>query len=223
MDIVAPQDRMEAEERKRPRVYVVDDDHDVRESLQFLLESITLEVVSCPDSETFLEMYDPDAPGCVVLDVRLPGLSGFELLKKLQQIRPSAAAIMITAYSSFSTAVRALKAGALNILEKPLSGQALLDSVTGAIELDRRTREIEHRYAEVRSRYANLTPRQRQVLLHLLKGHRTRDIANNLGISIRTAEGYRARVLGHMQVKSVAGLVRLLWPLKDQIDDEFLS
>lgn len=215
------QGRTPAEEH--PKVYVVDDDRDVRQSLKFLFASVGLDVVSCPDSQTFLETYDPKTPGCVVLDVRLPGMSGFELLKELQEIRPSAAAIMITAYSSFSVAVRALKAGVVDILEKPLSGQALLDSVTGAIELDRRRRRDEHRYDEVRARYASLSHRQRQVLFDLLKGYRTRDIANELGISIRTAEGYRARVLGHMKVKSVSGLVRLLWPMKDQIDDEICS
>jgi len=206
------------EEQRRGNVYVVDDDRDVRLSIEFLLESVAFKVLGCSDAEMFFKLYDPEVPACVVLDVRMPGLGGFDLLKKLQEMRPSVTVIMITGFPTFSTAVRAFKSGAVNILEKPIGGQALIDAVTAAIELDRERRDADRRYEVIRTRYRELTPRQREVLVRLLKGYRTRHIAEELQISIRTAEGYRAKVLEHMQVSSVAALVRLMWPVKDEIE-----
>ena len=192
-----------------PTVFVVDDDPAMRESLRWLLQSVGLAVETHAGAAAFLSSYDPSRSGCLVLDMRMPGMSGLNLQDELIARRITLPIIIITGYAEVPTAVRALKRGAVDFIEKPFSDELLLDRIRQAIETDRQTRDAEAQRAEVTVRFAQLTPREREVMELVIAGKANKVIAAELGLSPKTVEVHRANVMRKMAVDSVAELVRL--------------
>jgi two-component system, LuxR family, response regulator FixJ len=190
-------------------VFIVDDDPAMRESLRWLIEPAGFGVETYADGQSFLAAYDPARPGCLVLDMRLPGMSGIDLQDELLVRKVSIPIIIISAYAEFATAVRALRAGALDFIEKPFKGQQLLDRIAQAIEIDavQRRDAAEREHAE--TRLATLSPREREVLNLMLEGKANKAIAYELGLSPKTIEVHRAHVLQKLRVDSMIELSRL--------------
>jgi two-component system response regulator FixJ len=195
--------------RSEPTVFVVDDEPAMREFLRWLVESVGLPVETFSTAREFLDACDPERPGCLVLDARMPGMSGFDLQEELAARKISIPIIIITAYAEVPMAVRALKTGAFDFIEKPFSHQVLLDRIQQAIESDQVARRVQMQQAAVRSRLARLTPRQRQVLDRMIAGKPSKIIAAELGLSPKTVDVHRARVMRTMQAASLADLLRL--------------
>jgi two-component system response regulator FixJ len=192
-----------------PTVFVVDDDPAMRDSLRWLLESVGLRVQTYATAAEFLAGRDPAAPGCLVLDVRMPGMSGLDLQEELQRRRTDLPTIVVTGHAEVPMAVRAVKAGAIDFIEKPFSDQLLLDRVRQGIEMDHREREGRARRGEVLRRMGLLTQREREVLDLVVAGRANKEIAATLHLSPKTVEVHRAHVMDKMQASSVAELVRL--------------
>ncbi len=190
-------------------VFVVDDDPDVRQSLTWLLESLGVVVKSYDSADAFLEDFDPQRPGCLVLDVRMPGRSGLDLLDELQRRGERIPVIFLTAYGEVPSAVRAIKAGAVDFIEKPYSEQVLLDRIHHALESDRRRRELEAQREQIVERFNALTQRERQVMHMVVAGLPNRRIAADLGLSEKTIEVHRAHVMEKTQAHSLPDLVRM--------------
>ena len=192
-----------------PTVFVVDDDTAIRRSLRFLIESVGLRAETYATAEQFLETYDPGRPGCLLLDVRMPGMSGLHFQEELALRQIRLPIIIITAYAEVSTAVRALRKGAVDFIEKPFSDQLLLDRVLAAIELDRRTRQTEAERAVTAERFAQLSVREREVMEGVIAGKPNKVIATELLIGEKTVESHRARVMKKLGVDTLADLIRL--------------
>ena len=194
-------------------VFVVDDDADLRESLGWLLESAGLRVKSYSTAQEFLTEYKSEEPGCLLLDVRMPGLSGLDLQEELRRRGVPPPIIIMTGHAKVPMAVRALKGGAIDFIQKPFSDQSLLERIRQAIDLDRRTREVRMECTKFADLLTYLTPREREVMDLVIAGKPNKIIAADLGISSKTVEIHRGRVMEKMQVESVAELVRLdlLW------------
>ncbi len=194
--------------RHADTVYVVEDNADVRESIVALLASRGLNVRCYPDAGTFLADCPPEAAGCLVLDVRMPGPSGLDLQQRMKDLGYFMPIIMVTGHAEVSMAVRALKAGALDFIEKPFESARLLDAVERGLMASReelaRRRELE----ALRKRLATLTERERQVLQLVAMGHYNKVIADELGIAISTVEVHRRRILDKLQAESLYDLVR---------------
>lgn len=190
-------------------VFVVDDDPAVRDAVRQVVLSVGLAVETYSTSQEFLDKYDPARPGCLVLDVRMPGRSGLDLQRELSQRGIALPVIIITGYADVYLAVRALKAGALDFIEKPFSSQVLLERIEEAIEKDRQARKENATRAEFAVRLDSLTPRERQVMDLVVDGQPNKAIAAELGLSLKTVEGHRAHVMEKMKVSSLAELVRL--------------
>ena len=198
-----------------PVVFVVDDDASMREALSSLLRSVGLRVLTFASVGDFLIAQRPDAPACLVLDVRLPEISGLELQRTLAAARDPLPIIFITGHGDIPMSVRAMKAGAVEFLTKPFSHRDLLDAVRLALEGDRLARRQRALDLEIRARYDSLTPREQQVLHQVVAGKLNKQIAAELGTSERTVKAHRAQVMGKMQVDSVAELVRAADALRD--------
>ncbi len=196
--------------KPEPTVFVVDDDKAARDSLRWLLESVALPVQTHACAAEFLEAYDPDRPGCLVLDVRMPGVSGLDLQERLVARGVTLPVIFITGHADVPMAVRAFKAGAFDFIEKPYSDQVLLDRIHQAISLDSRQREVECRRAAVRARIRELTPREREVMNLVASGKANKEIARCLHLSPKTVEVHRAQVMRKLAADSVAELVRMV-------------
>ncbi len=192
-----------------PTVFVVDDDAAIRKSLRFLIESVGLRVETFATAEQFLERYDRTRPGCLLLDVRMPGMSGLHLQDELTVRKVRLPIIIITAYAEVSTAVGALRKGAIDFIEKPFSDQVLLDRVLHAIEIDRQARQVEAVHAVTAERLAQLSVREREVMESVIVGKANKVIATELGISEKTVESHRARVMKKLGVETLADLIRL--------------
>ena len=190
-------------------VFVVDDDPAMRESLRWLIESVGLAVEAYPSAQRFLEAYDSAKTGCLVLDVRMPGMGGLDLQTELATRKTDLPIIVITGYAEVSMAVRAIKGGAIDFIEKPFNDQLLLDRIHQAIETDRRNREQQKQNREVAARMRLLTPREREILHMVTDGKSNKMIAMALGISEKTVEVHRAHVMQKMHAASLADLVRL--------------
>jgi RNA polymerase sigma factor (sigma-70 family) len=190
-------------------VYVVDDDAAVRDGLRFLVESVELRVESCASAQAFLEAYDPSRPGCLVLDVRLRGMSGLELQAELSKRGISIPTIIITGHGDVPMAVRAMKMGAVDFVEKPFNDQQLLDRIQQAIDTDRERRRGGEERAQLQSLLATLSPREREVMDLLVVGKANKEVAEHLGLSTRTVEGHRARLMEKLGCESLAELVRI--------------
>jgi RNA polymerase sigma factor (sigma-70 family) len=186
---------------------VVDDDEAVRRSLEALVRSVGLSVESYASGQEFLAAYNPDRPGCLVLDIRMPGMSGTELQETLRQRGYTLPIIVITGHGDVPIAVHAMKHGAVDFIEKPFSKQLLLDRIHEAIARDGRMREESSRNAKIQSRLATLTPRERQVLELVAEGKPNKRIAAELGVSKKTVEVHRSHVMRKMQAGSLAEVV----------------
>lgn len=191
------------------RVYVVDDDADVRESLQWLLESVGLQVSSFATAQDFLETFNPGDSGCVVMDVRMPGLSGISAQKKLPEYQIDIPLIMISGHGSVDMAVTAMSQGAKTFIEKPFNDQLLLDHVQQALEQDRLMRAGQARVGKLQSRYDSLTKRERQVFEQVVNGLANQEIADLLGINRKTVEGHRANMMAKMTAQSLPQLIQM--------------
>jgi RNA polymerase sigma factor (sigma-70 family) len=191
-----------------PIVFVIDDDESVRRGLERLLRSVGLDVESFGSSRDFIARPLPDRPACIVLDLRLPGASGLEVQETLGRAGREIPIIFISGYADVASSVRALKAGAIDFLQKPFSDQALLDIVHEALGRSREARRVRAEMAAIRTRFDTLTPRERDVLRLVLKGLLNKQIAAELGISEKTVKFHRGRVMEKTQAGSVAELVR---------------
>jgi RNA polymerase sigma factor (sigma-70 family) len=190
-------------------VFVVDDDAAVRRSVERLIRSVGLRVESFASAQEFLRREPPDGPACVVLDVRMPGLSGLDLQEKLTAAELAIPVIFMTGHGTVPMSVRAMKAGAVDFLQKPFDDQVLLDAVHQALERDRQARLEGEQLQEVRQRMESLTPREREVFALVVSGMLNKQIAAELGTSEKTIKVHRARVMLKMQADSLADLVRL--------------
>jgi len=191
------------------RVYVVDDDADVRDSLQWLLESVGLPVHSCDSAGQFFEQYDPALSSCLIMDVRMPGLSGLAAQQKLQDDRIELPVIMISAHGSIDMAVTAMTRGAMTFLEKPFDDQTLLDHVHHALAQDLKIRQQRSVRDALVERYNQLTRREKQVLSLVVQGMTNNDIAEQLSINRKTVEGHRANMITKMRADSLPALIQM--------------
>ena len=191
-------------------VFVVDDNAGVRKSLRALFESADLAVETYASAEEFLAVYDPDRAGCLLLDVRLRHGSGLDLQDELRRRKTTLPIIVLTGHGTVPTSVRALKAGAVDFLQKPAPPKVLLERVRTAIEVDRQTRATAAEGEVVAEQLAHLTPREREVMELLIAGKTSKEIAAVLGVSVRTVEGHRRVVLSKTKVSSAAQLVRVV-------------
>jgi FixJ family two-component response regulator len=192
----------------QPIVFVIDDDDSVRRSLERLLRSVDLDVETYASAQEFLRRTLPDRPSCVVLDLRLPGPSGLELQESLLRAGHNVPIVFISGHADVPSSVRAIKAGAVDFLQKPFSDQALLDIIHGALRRDREARRDRAEIAGLRVRFDTLTPRERDVLRLVIQGRLNKQIAGDLGISEKTVKFHRGRVMEKTQAGSVAELVR---------------
>ncbi len=201
-------------EHKIPTVFIVDDDEEVRNGLQLLLESIGLSVICYASAANYLEAFDASLPGCLVVDIRMPGMSGLDMQEKLKEQPIHPPVIIITGHGDVPMAVRAVKAGAVDFIEKPFREQILLDSVHRAIEMDAKQRGEASRLSDIRERLSQLTPREREVLDLVIKGKRNKNISMELGITLSTVEAHRSRVMEKMEADSLSSLMRMMLSLE---------
>jgi FixJ family two-component response regulator len=190
-------------------VIVIDDDVSVREAVADLLRSVSLEVETFGSAREFLQGEIPDSPGCIVLDVRLPGESGLEFQRTLFKSNIHIPIIFISAHDDVRTSVRAMKSGAIEFLTKPLREQELLDAVQMGIEHDRVRRQETKVVTALRLRFKSLTSREQQVLSLVVTGHPNREIASQLELSEMTVKVHRSQIMRKMQAKSLIDLVRM--------------
>jgi len=194
-------------------VYVVDDDRAVRDSLQWLIESVGLRVKTFASGQEFLDHCHGGMAGCLVADLRLPGMSGLDMRDQMVERGHDLATIVITGHGDVPQAVRALKSGALDFIEKPFSDRVLLDRINDALQIDQENRDMASHRAQIEHRYHRLTPRERQVMTMVVDGKLNKQIASELGLSHKTVEVHRSHVMSKMEAPSLAALVRMAMEL----------
>jgi RNA polymerase sigma factor (sigma-70 family) len=193
---------------RHPTVFIVDDDPSVRDSLQFLLESMGLEARSFSSARDFLDSADPEVPGCLLLDVRMPEMSGLDLQDELGGAKIYLPIIFITGHGTVPMSVRAMKAGAVDFLEKPFAERDLFSAIHQAIEQDRQARQERDELREIQQRANALTPREYEVFTLLVSGMINKQVAQRLGTTERTIKAHRSRIMEKMEADSLTDLVR---------------
>ena len=194
---------------KQATVFVVDDDQAMRNSLKWLIESVGLTVKTYASADEFINDYYPGRAGCLLLDVRMPGMSGLELQEQFVEQQIKIPIIIITGHGDVPMAVRAMKAGAVDFIEKPFNDELLLESIRNALIKDVDQRTVQSARADIATRLAHLTPREHEVMEMVTSGRANKDIAKTLGVSSKTVEAHRARVMEKMQASSLAELVKM--------------
>ncbi len=193
----------------KPTVFLVDDDHAVRDALELLLDTAGFNTVSFSSATEFLARYKADQPGCLVLDIRMPGMSGMELQDALVSEAVGLPIIFLTGHGNVRMSAKAFRTGAVDFLEKPFDESVLLQRIHEALRLDRANREAAARQTQASSRLAVLTPRESEVMLLLVAGNANKEIAAKLDLSTRTVETHRGRIMEKTGVQSVTELVEL--------------
>ena len=193
----------------QPIVFVVDDDASMRQALARLLQSVQLRVDVFASPQEFLQSERPNVPSCLVLDVRLPGVSGLDFQAELAKADVRIPIVFITGHGDIPMSVRAMKAGAVDFLAKPFRDQDLLDAVTAAIQRDQKRREHENKVADLKAHFASLTPREREIMALVASGLMSKQIAAEVGLSEITVKVHRSHLMKKMGAKSVADLVRM--------------
>jgi RNA polymerase sigma factor (sigma-70 family) len=201
-----------------PVVFVVDDDPSIRSSLKFLMSSVGLQVEGFDSADALLKRNLPDAPSCLVLDVRLRGLSGLDFQRQLAARNCHIPIIFITGHGDIPMSVRAMKAGAVEFLTKPFRDQDLLDAVRIALEKDRERRERKKEVSELKERYNSLTPREQEVISMVVSGMLNKQIADQLATAENTVKVHRSRAMEKMQAQSVAELVKMIDKLESSVE-----
>lgn len=198
-------------------VFVVDDDDAVRESLVFLMKSVGLKAESFPSAQAFLDNYNAARAGCLVLDIRMPGMSGLELQDKLIQMGSILPIIFITGHGDVPMAVKAIKAGAADFVQKPFRDQELIDRIREVLEEDSHARAEKLQRTEILRRMETLTEREREVMGQVVDGKANKVVAIDLNVSQRTVEIHRANVMEKMKARSLAQLVRLVMKARGEL------
>ena len=201
-----------------PVVFVVDDDPSIRSSLKFLMSSVGLQVEGFDSADALLKRNLPDAPSCLVLDVRLRGLSGLDFQRQLAARNCHIPIIFITGHGDIPMSVRAMKAGAVEFLTKPFRDQDLLDAVCIALEKDRERRERKKEVSDLEERYNSLTPREQEVISMVVSGMLNKQIADQLATAENTVKVHRSRAMEKMQAQSVAELVKMIVKLESSVE-----
>jgi FixJ family two-component response regulator len=199
----------------KPVIHVVEDEPDVRDALAMLVRSVGYRAQTYPNADEFLARYRPEHAGCLLADVRMPGMSGLELQERLSREDPALPAIIMTGHGDVPMAVRAMKAGAFDFIEKPFNDQVLLDRLAEAIAQARRSGDTAAGRRLAAARYAQLTPREREVMTGIVAGRLNKLIADDLGLSVRTVEIHRAHIMEKMQASSLSALVRMAMLLEN--------
>jgi FixJ family two-component response regulator len=202
----------------KPVVFVVDDDPSVREALDSLIRSIKLNVQTFGTAEEFLHFKRPDAPGCVVLDVRLPGLNGLDFQHELARSNVDLPIVFITGHGDVLMCVRAIKAGAIDFLTKPFRHQDLIDAIYAGIDRDRLRRQAAVKLCKLRDRFSSLTSRERQVMAEVISGRPNKQIAAAMKLSEFTVKVHRGHVMHKMKARSLVDLVRMADELEGHIN-----
>ena len=200
---------MTKETKRKPVIYIVDDDDGMRRALTVLMTTVGYQPAAFARPAEFLAKYDPNQASCLVLDVRMPEMSGLEVQQQLNRNGAMLPVILITGHGDIPMAVQAMKDGAFDFLQKPFRDQDLLDRINAALKQDAQNRDSVDRLADLRQRSASLTPREREVLEHVVDGKANKVIAIDLGLSERTVEIHRANVMEKMGARSVAHLVKM--------------
>ena len=201
-------------------VFVVDDDEGVRNSLRFLLKSVGLTTRTLSSATELLKSYDPRQPGCLILDVRMPGISGLELQQQLNLRGATIPVIIITGHGDVPMAVEAMQHGAFDFLQKPFRDQDLIDRIQRALERDARGRAALAQHEKIKQRIVSLTPREREVLTLMTQGKSNKVMAADLGVSQRTVEIHRARIMEKSGAASFAQLVRMVMDFEAEPADK---
>jgi two-component system response regulator FixJ len=192
------------------KVHVVDDDQSVRDALLEMLNSIDIPAVGFASAKDFLEFASVETAGCLISDIRMPGMSGLELQKSLQQRGTNMPTIFITGHADVPMAVEAIQQGAVDFIEKPFREQDLLDRIQKVMQTAKQDSERQKELKQIHQRLASLSEREREVLEHISEGHANKVIAIELGISQRTVENHRAKLLEKLNVRSTAGLIKIM-------------
>ncbi|HKQ14343.1 MAG TPA: response regulator transcription factor [Steroidobacteraceae bacterium] len=200
---------MTKDTKRKPVVYIVDDDDGMRRALTVLMTTVGYQPAAFARPAEFLEKYDPNRAGCLVLDVRMPEMSGLEVQQQLNRNGALIPVVLITGHGDVPMAVQAMKDGAFDFLQKPFRDQDLLDRINAALKQDAQNRESVDRLADLRQRAESLTPREREVMALVVDGKANKVIAIDLGLSERTVEIHRANVMEKMAARSVAHLVKM--------------
>ena len=198
------------EKQKAPLIYIVEDDDALRDSLCWLIESAGHRSAAFPNAECFLAAYQPGAGACLVLDVRMPGMSGLQLQEMLLRLHQNIPTIFVTGHGDVPMAVNAIKRGALDFIEKPFRDQELLTKIESAVQIERELADSRVRYRLIAPRLATLTIREREVMRRVVDGRPNKCIAKDLAISIKTVEAHRSKMMEKLGVNSVAELVRVV-------------